>query len=121
MVSVVQSRAGVINLRTGDVRVADLGNLLTQPDGTIGARRGVIQLDGPMDPQREAALGAAGVRRLGYLPLDAYIADLSRVSAGALRALGFVTWAGEYRDEWKLVAALLAGGRARPHGRATPS
>lgn len=98
---------GVLNLRTGDVGVATLPNLLS--DASMEVRAGaryVLVLDGPMTPGRRSALHQAGVRLDGYLPTNSWMADLSRTTPERLRALGFVSWAGEYRHEWKIDPAL---------------
>lgn len=97
---VVVPRDGVLNLRTGDVDTRTLPNLMDE--AAFGEGLHVITLDGPMDPWRSAALAQAGVVLRGYLPLHSYLCDLSNVDPAALRALGFVTWAGEYRREWKI-------------------
>ncbi len=68
---------------------------------TTGARS-VLQLAGPITPERRARLESAGVVLGDYLPMHAYFARLDRVDAAALSALDFVQWIGFYRDEWKL-------------------
>lgn len=100
---------GVLNLRTGDVGVETLPNLLTDASILVhpGARY-VLVLDGPMTPERRAALDQAGVRLDGYLPTNSWISELSRSTPDRLRALGFISWAGEYRPEWKIDPALIA-------------
>ncbi|MDX2130844.1 MAG: S8 family serine peptidase [Planctomycetota bacterium] len=106
----VVARQGVLNLRTGDVTVAALPNALEAAGFAPG--RHVLVTDGPMTPERRAALSRAGVRLLSYLPLNAWIADVSGSTPRGVGALGFVTWAGAFRAEWKLEPALLAGVRA---------
>lgn len=63
--------------------------------------RAVIQLDGPMNPDRMNALTRAGVRIGEYLPPDAFIADLSRADEAVLRTLDFVRWQGRFEPAWK--------------------
>lgn len=73
-------------------------NLIGQP--LDDAAMFVIQLDGPISPQRRAALAAAGVSLGDYLPQNAYIvrgADLSHATLPE-----FVAWVGEYDSAWKL-------------------
>ncbi len=97
-------RPGVLHLRTGDVVTAQQPNLL-QADavrGFVGQGRCVIQLDGPMTAARRVALQGAGVKLAGYLPTDAFIADLTGATPAQLAELGFVSWAGPYRPEWRL-------------------
>ena len=64
-------------------------------------RRAILQLDGPITLERRAALRAAGVRLGGYVPDNAFIADLSHADATALGALDFIRWQGEYDPAWK--------------------
>jgi len=66
-----------------------------------GRRRAVIQLDGPMSPDRLDALTRAGVRVGEYLPPDAFVADLSGADEGALEALDFLRWQGRFEPAWK--------------------
>lgn len=107
--AVVTARQGVLNLRTGDVDVDLLPNRLG--DGAFGAARYVFVLDGPMSPEREAALAALGVRVRGYLPWRSLIVEPGAATPAGVRGLGFVTWAGEYRSEWKIEPELLNGAR----------
>src|SRR5262245_53363365 len=109
--ALVTARDGVLNLRTGDVDTRALPNLI-EGAAFDGAAKHVIRLDGPLDDARAAALDGAGVRRLGYLPLNSFIADLSGTMPARMRALGFVAWAGEYRREWKVDPVLVIGGAA---------
>ena len=103
--------AGRLHLRTGTVEVGAGGVL-----GAAGcaAGRHVVVLDGPMTPARRAALEGAGVSVGGYLPTNGFIADLSKSTPAQVRALGFVSWAGEVRREWKIDPALSAGANGRP-------
>ena len=101
---VVEAPAGVLGLRTGNVAVAEQTNLLTSPPraGFAGAGRHVIQLDGPMTPERRAALVALGVKLGDYLPTNAFVADLAQTTPAALAQLGFVTWVGAYLPAWRV-------------------
>jgi hypothetical protein len=104
-------RAGVVNLRTGDVRTTDVPNGLD--DKAFSAKWYVIVLDGPLDPARQAALTGAGVTLAGYLPTNAFIADLSKTAPGRVKALPFVLWAGPYQAAWKIDGALANGAQGR--------
>jgi hypothetical protein len=98
------ARPGVLHLRTGDITAAQLPNLL-QADavrGFVDQGRCVLQLDGPVTPARRAALQAAGVKLGEYLPANAFIADVAGSTPGQVARLGFVTWVGAYRPEWRL-------------------
>lgn len=98
------AQPGVLSLRTGDVAVAGQPNLLTAVPraGFASAERYIVQLDGPLTPERRAALTAAGARLGDYLPTNTFIADLSQTSAAALSQLDFVTWVGAYQPEWRI-------------------
>ncbi len=97
----VVARPGVLNLKAGDIRIAEQRSAL-EAGAFRGASRYVLVLDGPLTPQRRAALAAAGVVVGEYLPTHACIADVSRSSPAALRALAFVRWAGEFQEDWKI-------------------
>jgi hypothetical protein len=107
--ALVAARPGVLSLRTGQAVMAPEANLLLKPDADFGrAPRHVIALDGPMDPVRRARLAAAGVRLGGYLPTNAFIADLSGADIQRLLALPFVTWIGEFDRAWKIAPSVAA-------------
>lgn len=92
-------------LRTGDVDTTQ-----ARPDlGAIASRRSlspdarfVLQLDGPMTPERRAKLEDAGVTLGAYLPANAYVATLTGVDRAKAAALDFVRWADDYKVEWKV-------------------
>jgi hypothetical protein len=65
-------------------------------------RRTVIQLDGPMDPDRRAAIEASGARIIEYIPDNAFVLDTRNARRNAINALPFVTAAVAYRAEWKV-------------------
>lgn len=69
-------------------------------------RRRVIQLDGPMTPDRRAELEAAGVRLGAALPVDAYFADLSGADPVRVSRLGFVRWSSDIDPAWKVDAGI---------------
>ncbi|MCK6485024.1 MAG: S8 family serine peptidase [Phycisphaerae bacterium] len=63
----------------------------------------VIQLDGPLSPQRQSALADVGVRVGQYLPSNAFIVRLERgYDTTRLTRLPFVRWLGAYQQAWKL-------------------
>ncbi len=105
-------RAGVINLRSGDVRTIDSPSALDAK--AFKDKWHVLVLDGSMNPAREAALAGAGVTLGGYLPTNSFIADFSQTTPARVKALPFVIWATPYRKEWKIDAALVAGANGRP-------
>ncbi len=98
----VVARPGVLNLRTGDVDTTQEPNELNDGDGGFDAGWRVLVMDGPMTPERRAALEGLGVKLGDYLPSNAWIADVRTTSRAALRGLGFVKWSGVFRTQWKL-------------------
>ena len=98
------AQAGQLALRTGTVETS-AANDLRQADATAqsfdASAHYVVQLDGPITPERRAQLLRAGVQLGDYLPQNAYIVALRGVAPADLRALEFVAWVGEYRAAWK--------------------
>lgn len=98
-------RTDALHLATGVVPLDAARSLHKQPQASITEKDPyVLQLDGPLTPQREAALAAAGVRLGQYLPMNAFIV---RLPAGyrppaRLGILSFVRWVGAYQKDWKL-------------------
>src|SRR4051812_41860800 len=65
-------------LRAGTVdTAAPLGGLAAEIGRHPAGTRLVVQLDGPITPQRRARLAAAGIRVGDYLPVHAYIVTLN--------------------------------------------
>lgn len=99
----------VLDLKAGVVRTAERENLLARDDAGAMLKsepRLVLQLaPSPSDAER-AALARTGAVLYDYLPENAYIADLGACDAGALRALGFVSWVGRMDPAWKLAPDL---------------
>lgn len=95
--------AGPLHLKTGTVDTSMLPDLR---QGIAHAQRlpdrAVVQLDGPMDPDRRAAIEAAGARILSYVPDNAFLLDTRRARINAINALPFVTTVVEYQNNWKL-------------------
>lgn len=97
----------VLSLAQGEVVLDDASSFLAAADVNIDAgRRSIVALDGPITPARRAALEALGIELLDYLPPNAYLASVSAGQIAALRGLGFVEWAGAWRDEWKLAPGI---------------
>jgi hypothetical protein len=94
-------------LETG---VIDTGTPVKGLERHAGAKsagaRFVIQLDGPMTPDRAGALRDAGVVLGDYLPMNAWIARLDRADPAKVAALGFVRWHAEFDPVWKLSPGL---------------
>lgn len=69
----------------------------------VGAKRFVIQLDGPITPGRRLALENAGLRLGDYLPANAYVVTIDpRARMAELDAIDFVQWGEAMRPEWKM-------------------
>lgn len=101
---------GLLQLRTGDVRTTPGTNFLFRNDG-FAAGRYVVQLDGPMTPERHESLTKAGLKLGHYLPENAWLERIDAASLDALRALPFVTWIGGFDAAWKIDPEL----NARPY------
>ena len=90
-------------LGVGTIDTRQLENLWTRPPVAFEAGRPyVLQLNGPITPQRRSSLVRAGVILGDYLPLNAYLVDLTNAAPQDIAALDFVRWVGTYRNEWKL-------------------
>lgn len=105
-------RAGTIDAGTAR---PNLAGAIAQ---TVRGKRWVIQLDGPMTPQRQAALVAAGVTLENYLPVNAWVARLDGADAAKARGLEFVRWVGAYENSWKADRALSARAFVTPERQA---
>jgi len=102
----VSARDGVVNLRTGDVVLAQQPDLLAAaafPGGRV-----LIQLDGPLSRARSALLAQAGVELCGYLPTNCFLADVSATTPARVGATGIVRSVHAYLDSWKLDPAVAA-------------
>ena len=102
----VRAQEGVVNLRTGDVLLAQQPDLLAEaafPGGRV-----LIQLDGPLSRTRAAMLSQAGVELCGYLPTNCYLADVSGPTPARVLATGLVRSVHAYLDSWKLDPAVAA-------------
>jgi len=89
-------------LRTGDVDLTTAPSLLAGAAPLSADTHYVIHLDGPMTPQRRAALEQAGVTLGQYLPMNAYICTAPGIQPAALRNLGFVFWLGAFDANWRI-------------------
>lgn len=78
--------------------------VLEQPEGA--AVRRVIQLDGPLTPERERQLSLAGVTLGEYIPMHAYVANLANADAARLGQLDFIRWHGAFENAWKIAPDL---------------
>lgn len=91
----------VLRLRTGAVDTLQRENLARSGTALRQDAWHVMQLDGPMTPQRRARLEAAGIVPGQYLPRNAWIVRIDEAGREALSAMEFVSWLGEYDRAWK--------------------
>ena len=91
-------------LRTGTVDTSAGRRGFQRVAGVRDAARTryVIQLDGPITPQRRLALHEAGIELGEYLPMYAYIVRADRADPDAVAALGFIRWFAPYQNQWKI-------------------
>lgn len=80
------------------------------PDG--GALR-LVQFPGPVQPEWRAALEAAGLRVVAYIPENAYLVWARPGQIEALAASAPLRWSGEYRPTYALHPALAARAAAQ--------
>ncbi len=113
----VVARAGVLNLRVGDVAVGALANLLGAKSFEPQLEH-VVVLDGPMTPSRAASLAAIGVVTDEYLPTNSFASRVANVNPAALRALGFVTGVYVFDEAWKVSPDLGVRAYATPERQA---
>lgn len=94
-----------LHLKTGKVPLDATASMHLGPALPL-AKEGhfVVQLDGPLTPQRAADLLAAGVTLGQYLPSNAFIVRLEAGYnvAARLGAAPFVRWVGPFDTAWKL-------------------
>lgn len=115
-----------IELRASRVVVSDMPNLVRERSIAFSNVPRIVVLDGPMDPDREAALAKAGVRVRAHLDGNAFLATVDQGPSQRLARLGFVTSVTDFRPEWKIAPdvrrradGLVRGGdNARRSGRA---
>ncbi len=89
-------------LIAGTIDLTNTPSLLDDPDIEFQANAAyVLHFDGPITPERRNDLVAAGVEFGDYLPMYSYIVTLGDVNPADLRALGYVSWLGEFKTEWK--------------------
>lgn len=100
-------RPGLLNLRAGDVELAATPDL--RQAARFPADHVVVQFAAPLSPDERAAVTAAGVRLVQYLPTDCYLIDVSQTTPAAVAALPFVARVIELAPDWKIDPDLAAG------------
>lgn len=94
-----------LHLRAGKFTLAAAQSLHASNSAPLrSAMRAVVQLDGPMTPQRRSELTAAGISVGEYLPANAFITRLpvDFQPRAALGGLSYVRWIGAFEKAWKL-------------------
>lgn len=99
---IVETQANILDFRTGRIDTRAEVNLLDADAAFTVDKFYVLQLDAPLDAQRQATLEQAGVKLGQYLPNYAYITKLEKTTPAALRELGFVSWVGTMNADWKI-------------------
>lgn len=90
-------------LKQGVVEFEARADVRTQAAPFVGRKtRSVLQLDGPMTPDRRQALEKVGVVLEEYLPANAYIVRLEHADADALGGLGVARAVIPFQRAWKL-------------------
>jgi hypothetical protein len=107
-----------IYLQTGVIDTSTPAKGLEQHAGAKSAgQRFVIQLDGPMTPERSALLRDAGVVLGDYLPMNAWIVRLDAADPAKLGAIDFIRWHAQFDPVWKLSPELGRRNFADPNRR----
>ena len=108
----LQLRAGAIDTSRpiNALQIAEAGEIGV-PVALVDLRpndRLVVQLDGPMTPERRRALDATGVTVVSFLPPNAFVLSIpAGANPDAARNLAFVRWSAPYQPAWKVEPSLL--------------
>ncbi|MEY4917928.1 MAG: hypothetical protein RL616_1841, partial [Verrucomicrobiota bacterium] len=62
----------------------------------------LVQFNGPLEPAQRDELKKSGVELIKYVPDDAFIVKLEKISPATVSALSFVRWVGPYKSEHKI-------------------
>jgi hypothetical protein len=100
-------QGGTLDLAVGPVNTRTLADLLPG-EGAFTDPAYVIVLRQPMSQAVRDALNAAGVRTLGYLPVQAFLADLRGTTSARLRGAGVTASVHAWENGWKVSPELLA-------------
>ncbi len=94
--------AAPLHLKSGTVNTQQLTDLRQVAQAERLPERVIIQLTGPMDPDRRAAIQASGARILDYIPDNAFILDTRRARIDRIAALPFVESLVAFQPAWKI-------------------
>lgn len=105
---VVRAQEGILNLRIGNVPIDSLTSLDAAGIRNAGAagQEVLLVLQGSMDEFKRETLTGLGVRLMGYLPTNTFVADVSRADGEALLASGLIHKVAAYPKEWKVDPAI---------------
>ena len=113
--------AAPLHLKSGTVNTQQLTDLREVAHAERLPERVIIQLDGPMDPDRRAAIQASGARILDYIPDNAFILDTRRARIDRITALPFVESLVAFQPAWKIDPELGQRAYATPEMAALTS
>jgi len=112
-------QADPLRLQAGRIDAGSIGDVRAGlAEGGRMPRRVVVQLDGPMDKDRRAAIEASGARVIEYIPDNAFVLDMLGARMNAITALPFVDHVVGFRDAWKVSPELGRRQYATPEMRA---
>lgn len=100
--------AGPLHFKTGTVDASTIQDVRNGRAGQRVPLRVVMQMNGPMDPDRRAAIQASGARILDYVPDNAFVLDMRDARMNAINALPFVEAVVPYNAAWKVDPSLGA-------------
>ncbi|MDD5482062.1 MAG: S8 family serine peptidase [Kiritimatiellae bacterium] len=95
-----QARSGLF--KPQDKVAADSGSMFVQSDDPDARRLFIIQFAGPVRQLWKEAVEQTGARLGGYLPENAFIAELTRAQLGLVAELECVRWIGAFQPDYKI-------------------
>ncbi len=101
----LSAQSGKLSLRTGDVQISSLTNLISSKSFAPGNHY-VLTLAQPLTQARAEALAVRGVILCGYYPSLSYLVSLDGVTPESLRELDFVASVVTFQNSWKLDSAI---------------
>ena len=102
-IAATSALGGPLRLQSGQIDAGNIDDVrVGLASGQKMPRRVVVQLDGPLDADRRAALEASGARILEYIPDNAFVLDMLGARMNAITALPFVDHVVGFRPAWKI-------------------
>ncbi|MDR3456505.1 MAG: S8 family serine peptidase [Verrucomicrobiae bacterium] len=99
----IRLRNELIDTASGTNRAMLAGQLHTK---TAVSGLYLLQFNGPLAPDQRTELKGLGVELIRYVPEDAFIARLEKVSPATVGALNYVHWIGPYQTRHKIQSRL---------------